>query len=192
MFSRKNHVGNGEMVWVDINSLHLAEWRTTYILKSDLEVLARSLDDYGWLQPLIVQSGTNIIIDGAHRWLVATNLPRLNKSTNNSVPIIFVDCDDIEAMIMHARLNRGRGIVIAKRLSRIIQRVLRSKKYVESDIKRMFVMHADEVDLMVDGTLLKDKNISEHKYSAAWVPVEAPASATETAMIIERPPNSDG
>jgi len=192
MFGRKEFIGNNDSVWVDIDSLKLADWRTTYVLKPDLEVLARSLDDYGWLQPLIVQQGTNVIIDGAHRWQVARSLSRLNKATKNSVPVIFVQCDDIDAMLMHARLNRGRGIVIAKRLSRIVQRVLRSKKYVESDIKRMFVMHLDEIDLMVDGTLLKDKNISEHKYSAAWVPIEAPASATETASIIERPPNSDG
>lgn len=182
---------SGMMEWVDGTSLKLAPWRTTYIIKTDLEVLARSLDDYGWLQPIVVQKSSNMIIDGSHRWMISSNLSKLQRSTKGTVPVIFVDCDDIDAMLMHGRLNRGRGSVVAQKLSRIIKSVVRSRKYGEADIKRMFVMHMDEVDLMVDGTLLFDKNISEHKYSSAWVPIEAPASAKEE-MLIERPPNADG
>ena len=180
------------MEMVDGSLLRLAPWRTTYIIKTDLEVLHRSMEDYGWLQPLIVQRSTNVIIDGNYRWEIASRIDKLRKSASGQVPVIFVDCDDIEAMILHGRLNRSRGSVLARRLSRIIQQVLRSRKYGEPDLKRMFSMHADEMDMMVDGTLLKDKKISEHKYSNAWVPVEAPASAKDQAVIIERPPNADG
>jgi hypothetical protein len=56
----------------------------------------------------------------------------------------------------------------------------------------MLSMHNDEMDMMVDGTLLKDKKTAEHKYSSAWVPIEAPASVKDQAIMIERPPNSDG
>jgi ParB-like chromosome segregation protein Spo0J len=185
-------IGNGEMQWVDPNSLRLAPWRTTYLLKPDLEILARSLEDYGWLQPLVVQVQTGIVIDGNYRYEVASNLSKLSKATGGLVPVIMVDCDDIEAMLLHARLNRGRGSVVARKLSRIVQSLLRSRKYGEPDIKRALGMSADEMDLMVDGTMLKDKKIGEHKYSAAWVPVEAPAGTVDKAMSIERPPNSDG
>lgn len=192
MRNKKNLIGNGPMEWVDAGSLHQAEWRSTYVIKTDLEVLARSMEEYGWLQPLVVQLSSGTIIDGNYRWEIASNLPKLAQITGNKVPVIYVDCDNIEAMIMHGRLNRGRGSVVAKRLSRIIQSTIRSRKYGEADIKRMFVMHADEVDVMVDGTLVKDKKISDHKYSPAWVPVEAPSTAKDEALIIERPPNLDG
>lgn len=178
--------------WVDAQALKTAPWRTTYIIKTDLEVLVRSMEDYGWLQPLVVQASTGVIIDGNYRWEIASNIPKLMKATNSQVPAIMVDCDDIDAMIIHGRLNRGRGNVLAKRLSRIIQQVLRSKKFGEPDIKRMFAMHNDEMDMMVEGTLLKDRKISEHKYSNAWVPIEAPASTKDQAIAIERPPNADG
>lgn len=180
------------MEWVDGRTLSQASWRTTYIIKTDLEVLFRSMEDYGWLQPLIVQRSSNTIIDGNYRWEIASNSEKLVKLGKNLVPVIYVDCDDVEAMILHGRLNRGRGNVLAKRLSRIIQTVLRSKKYGEPDLKRMLAMHADEMDMMVDGTLLKDKKISDHKYSNAWVPIEAPATLMEQAIAIERPPNRDG
>jgi DNA-binding transcriptional regulator/RsmH inhibitor MraZ len=193
LFNKKQELfGNRPMEWVDASLLKLAPWRTTYIIKTDLEVLARSMEDYGWLQPLVVQKSSNMIIDGAHRWMISGNLGKLRKATDNTVPVLYVDCDDIEAMLMHGRLNRGRGEVLAQKLSRIIKSVIRSRKYGETDIKRMFVMHMDEVDLMVDGTLLIDKNISEHKYSSAWVPIEAPASAKDAPVSIERPPNADG
>lgn len=184
--------GSRAFGWVDAATLTPAPWRTTYVVKTDLEVLARSLEDYGWLQPLVIQQSTGVIIDGNYRWEIASNIPRLIKATNSQVPVVAVDCDDIDAMILHGRLNRSKGSTLAKRLSRIVQQVLRSKKYGEPDIKRMFAMHNDEMDMMVDGTLLKDKKISEHKYSNAWVPIEAPASAKEQAIVIERPPNADG
>lgn len=185
-------IGNSEMTWVPAASLRLAPWRSTYILKPDLQVLAASLEDYGWLQPLVVQQATGVIIDGNYRWEVASNLPKLKRETEETVPVIFVDCDDVEAMLLHARMNRGRGNVVARKLSRIVQQILRSKKYGEPDLKRSLGMHSDEMDLMVDGSLLKDKKISEHKYSAAWVPIEAPASLKDQAIAIERPPNADG
>ena len=190
--NRTTFIGNQSMEWVEAGLLRIAPWRSTYILKPDLEVLARSLADYGWLSALVVQRSSNMIIDGNYRWEVSSNLDKLRQVTGGKVPVIYVDCDDIEAMMLHARLNRARGEIVAKRLSRLIQQILRSRKYGEADVKRAFAMHADEVDVMVDGTLVKDKNISEHKYSPAWVPIEAPATAKEQAMIIERPPNRDG
>lgn len=190
--SKNKPAGNGPMEWVPATSLKPAPWRTTYILKPDLAVLAASMQDYGWLQPLVVQQATGVIIDGNYRWEVFGSLSKLRKETSDTVPVIFVDCDDVEAMLLHARLNRGRGSVVARKLSRIVQQVLRSKKYGEPDLKRSLGMHSDEMDLMVDGSLLKDKKIGDHKYSSAWVPVEAPAAAKEQAISIERPPNSDG
>lgn len=185
-------IGNGNMEWVDPSSLVEGDWRCTYLLKPDVEVLYRSLEEYGWLQPLVVQKKTRAIIDGHYRWEVASNIKKLKKSTRGLIPVIFVDCEDIDAMLMHLRLNRSRGDVLTKKMSRIIQFVLSSRKYSEQDIKFLFNMHADELDVMVDGTLLKHKKIADHKYSAAWVPIEAPASVKEQAVIIERPPNKDG
>lgn len=187
----KTFVAHRPVQLVDARILRPASWRTTYIIKTDLEVLSRSISDYGWLVPLVVQSGTNTIIDGNYRWEIFSNLTALRNATKNMVPVIYVDCDDVEAMLMHARINRGRGTTLAKRVSRIIQRLLTSRKYGDADIKQFFSMHSDELDVMVDGTLLKDRSISDHKYSSAWVPIEAPSSAIDTAPIIERPPNND-
>jgi len=38
---------------------------------------------------------------------------------------------------------------------------------------------------------LKGKKLSEHTYSRAWVPIEAPAGSSPQSVKIERPPNAD-
>lgn len=60
-----------EIEWVNGEQLSAGPWRSSYLLKPDLEVLARSMAEYGWLQPIIVQSSTNRIIDGHVRWEIA-------------------------------------------------------------------------------------------------------------------------
>jgi hypothetical protein len=52
-------------------------------------------------------------------------------------------------------------------------------------------MKSDELQLLIDGSLLKQRKISQHTYSRAWVPVEADAKITEIQMSIEKPPNAD-
>lgn len=180
-----------EIQWVNGHDLKGAEWRANYVLQPDLRVLYQSMKDYGWIQPIIVQKNTNVIIDGHYRWEIAGSLKPFAKKYKSLVPVVYEDCSDTEAMMMHLRLNRGRGSVAGKQMARIIRKVKMSRKYDEKDFKRLLAMHYDEIDIMVDGTLLKSRNIADHKYSNAWIPVEAPADATETASIIERPPNAD-
>lgn len=174
-----------------VSSLRPAPWAACHILKPDAIGLERSLSDYGWLQPIVVQSGTNMIIDGHARIQVVRSSFDVRKKEWANAPCVVAQCDDIDAMLMHLRLNRMRGAIVAKRMSTIIRDILRSRRYSEVDLKRLLVMKADEMDLMVDGSLIKMRKITEHEYSRAWVPVEAPASIRDSAVGIERPPNAD-
>jgi ParB-like chromosome segregation protein Spo0J len=180
-----------EMVWIDGTEIFPGPWRATYLLKPDMEVLARSMADYGWLQPIVVQRSTNRIIDGHIRWEIAGSVKSVQKAHKGMVPVIYKDCSDTEAKLMHLRLNRSKGSTVAKKMSRLVRDIVFSGAYKEKDIKKMLAMSSDEVDIMMDGTLIKSRKIAEHKYSRAWVPVEAPASATESSAVIERPPNPD-
>jgi ParB-like chromosome segregation protein Spo0J len=187
---RKN-MNRLDIIWVEGQTLKAAPWRSTYVLRPDLNVLASSMEDHGWLQPIVVQKKSNMIIDGHHRWEIAGSLKKFTKTYKGLIPVVYEDCSDIEAMMLHLRMNRGRGNVVAKKMSRILRDCNASRKYNEKDFKRILSMHYDEIDIMLDGTLLKSRKVSDHKYSNAWVPVEAPAGAIETAAVIERPPNAD-
>ena len=49
-------------------------------------------------------------------------------------------------------------------------------------------MTKDEFQVLLDGSLVKMRKISEHSYSKAWVPIEADA---DERPQFERPPNKD-
>lgn len=176
---------------VSVNDLRPAPWRATHVLKPDLAVIRESLWDYGWLFPLVVRASDGLIVDGHHRVYLAETDADLRSRDQGVVPVRVVECGEVDAMLMHVRLNRGRGEILAKYLSHIIKDVLASRLYSEVDVMKVLKMSADEMDILADGTLVKRKKIAEHKYSKGWVPVEAPANLQQQAAFIERPPNPD-
>jgi len=178
------------ITYVKATDLTPGPWRTSYLLKPDLEVLARSMTDYGWLQPILVQRGTNRIIDGNVRWEIAGASKKAQKVVGTDVPVIYHDCSDLEAAFMHIRLNRSKGVSLPRKVSRIVQDLLLSRRFDEQTLRKKLAMTDDELVVLVDGTLLKHRDIANHKYSKAWVPVEAP-TAESVAHVIERPPNAD-
>lgn len=174
---------------VPLMSVRPAKWRTTYVLKPDMKLLKLSLVESGWLAPLLVKTdGT--IIDGFHRWVAAQD-PQVRRTLGETVPVTWVDVDEIDAMIMHVRMNRARGEIVARPFSRLLHRVLASEKYTTFDLKTVLAMTGDEIDLMINSSLLKNRKLAEHTYSKAWVPVEAPPGAAVATPVIERPPNAD-
>jgi ParB-like chromosome segregation protein Spo0J len=177
--------------WVELDSLKLAPWRSTYVLKPDLEVIARSMFDHGWLAPLLVNKTDMNVVDGNYRLQIALSKKDFQNQYGTKAPVVFVETDDCGAQLLHLQLNRGRGSLTAKGVSRIVRTLLRSRKLSEKELKQTLAMRSDEFDLLIDGTLLKSKKISEHKYSQAWIPIEAPAETTEIEAVLERPPNAD-
>lgn len=171
--------------------LNPADWRATYVLRPEISILAQSLHTYGWIAPLIIRQGTQEIIDGYHRWLVVKTDKTLAKKLGREIPCVTVKCDASQAMMMHLQLNRGRGLVLGEGTSAIVRELFKSKRWTKEQMRQMLAMSKDEMDLMLDATLIKHLNIPNHSYSKAWVPIEAPASVTEMAGYIERPPNPD-
>lgn len=175
---------------VPFNSIRPFDWRCNYVLKPDMELLRLSMSEFGWVQPIIVRSEDSRIIDGAHRWIIAGE-PPFRKVHGENIPVIFRSCDEIDAMIMHIRLNRSRGEIFAKPFSKLIKKIVLSGKYSAEELEDILIMSVDEVDLMLSGGLLKQRKIPDHQYSRAWVPVEAPSKSEAESVVIERPPNAD-
>lgn len=183
-----------EIEMVDGGSLKAATFKSTFILKPDQKVLAESMLTYGFLSPIVVQKKSLTIIDGHERWMIAGNLESLVKRYRGKVPVTFIDCDDIDAMLLHLQMNRGRGVLYAKPLSSTFKKIVRSGKYGKQDLKRLLSMTSDEIDLLFDGGLIKTRKLKDHVYSRAWIPIEAPSTKNAKAtseVTIERPPNAD-
>lgn len=168
------------------------DWTSTHILRPDLLVLADSIGTFGLLSPILVHKGTNKIIDGAQRVRLIKGNVHLGKLFPDGIPVTYIDCSELDAMIIHVQVNRGRGSIVAKKLSRIVRTLHKTKKLDEQGFVSKFCMKFHELELMLDGTLIVHRDIKNHTYSRAWVPVEAPPGTIEKGSIsIERPPNAD-
>jgi|LauGreDrversion4_2_1035121.scaffolds.fasta_scaffold07792_5 ParB-like chromosome segregation protein Spo0J len=178
--------------YVDMDLLVVPSWRATYVLRPELLIISGSLMEFGFIQPIHVRRSSNEIIDGSERFLLASNIDDIYEQLDGKIPVVFHDVSQIDAMIMHLRLNRGRSTVVAAKTSEIIRKAKRSGDYRNSDFNELLSMRNEELSLMLDGSVLKARKIKEHNYAKAWVPIEAPSSLpVSDKMVIESPPNPD-
>lgn len=180
------------MINVNTANLRPAEWRATYVLTPDLKLLTQSIADHGWLYPIIARTD-GVIIDGFHRWLIAQSDKTIMARDRGQVPVNYIDCDDTTAKMMHIRLNRARGFLVVKQLSRLVQDLRAGSTLEDNALRVLLGMTKDEFDVLVTPSLIKSRKLVEREYSPAWVPVEVPAGQTVTVppIDIERPPNPD-
>lgn len=186
---------------VPCSAIRPAYWRSTYTFKPEMRLLAQSLTDLGWVSPIIARSEDGTIIDGFSRWVIAQNDKAVMKRDRLTVPVVWISCDEVDAMVHHVRLNRSRGQVLAKPLSGIISSCLASGKYGAETLRQALGMTHDEFNMLRESDLLIQKTVQEHTYSRAWVPIEAPPvaslidgpeiGAVADNIVIERPPNPD-
>lgn len=177
--------------YVKASDLKIPEWKATYILRPDLLVLSASLMEFGFIEPIHVRASTKEVIDGSERLLLFLNVSRIADAHGDMIPVIEHDCDGLTAMMMHLRLNRGRGTLVAKKISNIVRKLKQSGKYDRHDFDALLCMKTDELEVMLEASIIKTRKISEHTYSRAWVPIEAPAGTVDNSPVVERPPNSD-
>jgi len=176
--------------YLPVSELKKGDWHSNHVLRPDLLTLSASLQQYGFIFPILVRKADNAIIDGYHRWMLVKENEKMAKRIGDVIPCVIRECDTLEASLMHLQLNRGRGTLVAHKVAKVVRDLIYSNKYSEEDLDKLLTIKYDELHLLLDGTLIKKLNISEHKYSRAWVPIEAPAGTVE-AIETERPPNSD-
>jgi len=76
---------------VSVNKLKPNPWNPNKMTALEKRSLEHGIRTEGFIDPLHVQQGTNIIIDGEHRWKTARKLGM------KQVPVIYLDVDDAQA-----------------------------------------------------------------------------------------------
>lgn len=177
---------------IAFSELVVPSWRVTYTLRPELLLIAGSLIEFGFIQPIHVRKSTGEIIDGSERFLLAQSISEISERCNFKIPAVVHDLDLIDSMMLHIRLNRGHSNIVVEKLSKSVKRIYDSGNYTISDLKMYLSMGNEELSVLVDGDLIKQRKIKEHNYSKAWVPIEAPSNSAESkAMEFESPPNAD-
>lgn len=94
------HTAPLRVEYVPIASLRPFEGNPRKISQKGLEKLQRSIEEFGFVNPILVQAGTRMVIAG-HQRLKAAELAGMDK-----VPVIFLDLDDVTAKAYNIADNR--------------------------------------------------------------------------------------
>ena len=98
-----NALNNLKIEYVNIDLLKPNSYNPNKHNVSSFDLLIQSVRLFGFTQPIVVRKGTNEIIDGEHRWRVASVLDL------ELVPVVFVELTDEKMRIATILHNRARG-----------------------------------------------------------------------------------
>lgn len=92
--------GAAALEWVPIAGLRPFDGNPRKISDAGLQKLRRSIQEFGFANPILVQRGTNMIIAGHQRWRAA------QAAGLAAVPVVFLDFDDGTARAYNIADNR--------------------------------------------------------------------------------------
>jgi len=160
------------IVWRECETLTANHYNPNYVMDPELKLLERSLLDNGWVHPLIVQAEELWIVDGFHRWRLASESARMRERFGTRVPVVELELSMPEAMMMTVRINRAKGNHSVTRMSGLIRALVDEHDLDPQEVARGIGATRKEIDLLYQDNLMRDRKISEYRYSKAWVPYE--------------------
>lgn len=159
------------IVWLDAASLKANHYNPNVVMNVELRLLERSIMQTGWIQPILVNTN-RIIIDGFHRWSLSKISESLKERYNGQVPCAVLDIPDWKAMVLTVRINRAKGSHVAFKMSALVKELVEKHKVEPEQIAIEMGATDDEVNLLLQENVFKQRDIQNYKYSKAWKPVE--------------------
>jgi ParB-like chromosome segregation protein Spo0J len=159
------------ITWMPAEKLNANNYNPNVVFNQELRLLERSLIKTGWFQPILVNINL-IIIDGFHRWMLSQESHEIKAKYKGQVPVAKLDIDDSQAMCMTVRVNRAKGTHVALKMSEIVQKLINEHNLDPKQVADEIGATPDEIALLYQASIFKRKNLSEYRYSRAWIPKE--------------------
>lgn len=158
--------------WLEAEKLDANDYNPNAVFSPELRLLERSILKTGWVQPVLANRDM-IIIDGFHRWMLTKESKKLREVYGGKCPVAILDVDRTEAMILTVRMNRAKGAHIATRMSGMVKELIDELGCDPDELATEIGATRKEIDLLYQDGVFTQKNISNYKYSKAWIPAES-------------------
>ena len=158
--------------WREATSLRSNHYNPNVVMTSEMRLLQRSILQTGWIQPILVNTG-GVIIDGFHRWTLSQLSQELQDRYAGKVPCAVLDVPDWMAMLLTVRINRAKGTHVAFKMSAMVRELVEKHGVSPEQIVVEMGATDEEVRLLLQENVFKQRDIPNWKYSKAWKPVEA-------------------
>lgn len=152
--------------WVDVGELRANEFNPNRVFGAEMDLLKRSILDTGWTMPIIAKpDGT--IIDGFHRWTLASTDPEVRHRFGGQCAVVYVDLDSAEHRLATVRHNRARGYHGLSHMATIVRELV-DEGLTHEEIQERCGMEREEVERMLDVRTTPEAQASE-TYGEGWV-----------------------
>lgn len=156
-----------KLAWVDPADLRANNYNPNRVFPPEMELLKLSIMETGWTQP-IVATPDGQIIDGFHRWTLASTDADVRALAGGKVPVVYVEVDVSHQMIATVRHNRARGTHGILKMGNIV-RTLRDQGLTDADILRRLGMEDEELDRLAETRGSPDL-VGKDSFGEGWIP----------------------
>lgn len=165
----RNHQPVDTVKWVHRDTLKPNHYNPNSVAPPELELLAISIQEDGWTQPIVVNPDMTIV-DGFHRWTVSGQLD-VYRLTGGMVPVVVITPPDMSSQMMATvRHNRARGIHGVLKMADIVERMLKDGLKV-SEICDRLQMEKEEVFRLANRKGIPQTALVKNAaWSESWVP----------------------
>jgi ParB-like chromosome segregation protein Spo0J len=155
--------------WVDAQLLIANSYNPNTVFEQEMKLLAHSLLKQGWIQPILITQD-NVIIDGFHRYTLATRHPEVMQMTKGLVPCVRMTMSEPERMFLTIRINRAKGSHAAFKMHDIVKTLVEEYGISPQEICKEIGATKQEVELLMAENVFKKLDTANHVYSQAWYP----------------------
>lgn len=157
--------------WRNAADLNANDYNPNVVYSPELRLLERSIILTGWVQPILI-TADGTIIDGFHRAMLARDSERIRARYGGLAPCAVLDVPRHKAMVLTIRMNRAKGSHVAIRMSAMVREMVEVLGMDRQEVAAEIGATAQEIDLLLQPSVLKAKDVSNAPYSRAWVPEE--------------------
>ena len=123
----------------------------------------------GWTQPIVIREN-NEIVDGFHRWTLASTDNEIKNLTDGKVPVVrLTNKKREEQMMATIRHNRARGNHAVMSMANIVGEMKDQLNMADEEIQEALGMEPEEVDRLYDNTGMTERG-SKPEFNKGWKP----------------------
>lgn len=155
--------------WLDPGDLHANGYNPNKVFPPEMELLKRSILEDGWTQPVVANPETMEIIDGFHRWRLASTDRDIRRVSGALVPVVFTKpADQASQKMSTIRHNRARGSHGIVAMGEIV-RDIKESGIGDAEIRDRLGMEQEEIERLADFRPSTERN-GQESFGKGWVP----------------------
>lgn len=154
--------------WVEPKALRANGYNPNHVFGPEMRLLKLSIIAHGWTQPIVARKDGEIV-DGFHRWTLASKDKDVRALTGGLCPVVYLAEISLEdQMLATVRHNRARGQHGVIRMGEIV-RALIGSGMSEEMVGSLLQMDDEEVERLADITPSPQQAGKDH-FGKGWVP----------------------